>query len=96
MNYNVRETETAFVLQLDTPGCAPTDIKVQADAEQLTVATARGMKSFWLPRGCATDDITAEYEYGVLRLNVPKRNRKLIPVTALSPPLQLGTQTTPP
>ena len=89
--YNVNETDDGIVITTDLPGVKESDIEVSSEAGILSVRAARkdGTRSYYyswtLPKHVDLEKINAEYEDGVLTLNLPKQEqskRRLIEVKA--------------
>lgn len=94
-NYDIRETDNAFEVQMEMSGYAPADISISSDADLLTIKAERESwhgkrkitKAFSLPSTIDRDNITASYTLGLLTLALPKRSadvRRSIPVQAIA------------
>ncbi|NHM06279.1 Hsp20/alpha crystallin family protein [Flavobacterium sp. CYK-4] len=94
---NIRETETAFEVELSAPGKQKEDFNIEIDNDMLTISsehktentTEEGKytrkefsfsafrRSFTLPETVKSDDISASYENGILKISLPKREEAL-------------------
>lgn len=92
---NIRETETAFVVELAAPGRKREDFQVEVHDNVLRISSEskhqkeekdaqgkysrrefgheRFQRSFTLPEQVADDQIKAQYEAGVLHIELPKK-----------------------
>ena len=89
MRCDIRESEEAFVLEIDIPGCARDKIKAYVEKEYLTVeADFRREETMKVTRreryagqcqrrfyvgDVKTEDLKASYRDGVLILTIPKK-----------------------
>ena len=73
---DVTETQDAYHIDVEVPGLRPEDINVTVDQGVLTIQGERRYGSFRrsisLPRDVDASRIQANYDNGVLRLEVPK------------------------
>ncbi|MFP5220331.1 MAG: Hsp20/alpha crystallin family protein, partial [Actinomycetes bacterium] len=85
----VRETESAWLVDVDLPGVAPTDVQIEVTQGELAVAGRRRDRhgrtdgrtgaegearvSLTLPVDADVERITAQLDLGVLSLVVPRR-----------------------
>ena len=74
--YSVNETEDSILITTDLPGVKLEDIQIAAENNVLSVRAERKGRSYsyaWsLPKTVNAEVIEAEYEDGVLTLNLPK------------------------
>lgn len=86
----VEETEKHYLIEMDVPGVAKEDIKVQMENKQLIVegerkgrVSGKFKKIYHLPDDAGTEGVEAEHKNGVLAIAIPKTAKaggKLIPI----------------
>ncbi len=86
---DIYENDAEILLQADVPGVAPGAVRLEVEQGLLRFsAESKGYtwsRSFLVPRGIATDAITAELVAGVLRIVLPKSpevRRRVVEVKA--------------
>ena len=82
-DYELYEADDEFVLSVEMPGFDPAEISVAWDAGVLNVSAeheddARGQRKtyhrrFRFPKDVDDEDITAEYDNGILEIRLPVR-----------------------
>lgn len=94
---NIKETETAFEVELSAPARKKEDFNIEIDNDMLTISseyktessTEQGKytrkefshssfrRSFTLPDTVKDDGIAANYENGILKITLPKKEEAL-------------------
>ncbi len=94
---NIRETDTAYEVELSAPGKTKEDFNIEVDNDLLTISSeyksentsedgkftrrefsySSFRRSFTLPETVNSDDIKANYDAGILRISLPKREEAL-------------------
>ena len=89
---NIKETDTAYNIELVAPGLTKDDFKISLENGNLLVSAEKETeknedtkqytrkefsynsfeRSFRLPENVKADDISAQYDNGLLKLNIPK------------------------
>lgn len=74
---DIYENDDEYLILADVPGIAGDDLKIDLDAERLTLATTRTegvnyMRTFSIPREIDRDKVEASLDAGVLTLHLPK------------------------
>jgi HSP20 family protein len=98
INYNIAETESSFILEIETPGYKKENFKISIEKDYLVVcaenqkteekndlkwhrrsfAAKSFTKKFKLSKDYIEDNITANYENGILTIILPKNENKAI------------------
>ena len=97
MKTDVKETDEAFIVEIDLPGFRKSDVKVSLENGYLSVAASREegkeekkdgryirkeryvgscQRSFYIGDEIEDSDIKAEFNDGVLKLNIQKKEEK--------------------
>ena len=80
-NTHVSNEDDRYIISIATPGLDKEDFNIPITEGVLTVATDKAVtgfgtttftKTWMLPEGTASTSVTAEYNQGILRLNVMK------------------------
>jgi HSP20 family molecular chaperone IbpA len=79
---NLRDAGDHYEIELATPGVDPANLEIEASGNQLTVRDKCGSFEgvFAVPAQIATERARARWSKGVLRIVVPKRRRRKIPL----------------
>lgn len=88
--YEVYESENSYKINIDIPGIQKEDISIEIKSQYLTISAERKFldknylhnsrqygviaKTFSIPQGLDVSKISAEYENGVLSVDIPKPN----------------------
>ena len=87
MKTDVRETDSGYEVDIDLPGFKKDEINAQLDNGYLTISASNIRKeryagamsrSFYVGDEVTQADIKAKYEDGILRLSVPKKEKKAV------------------
>lgn len=95
MKVDIKDTETAYVLEADLPGLKKEDLRLEFENDRLTIAVERdeqfkaekenylrqerrwsSMSRTFVFENVNHEQISAEYENGVLKVTLPKRESK--------------------
>lgn len=100
MKTDVRETDTAYELDIDLPGFKKDDIRLNLQDGYMTISASKDMdkeeqdkkgryirqerysgscsRSFYVG-DVKSNDISAKYDDGILRITIPKEEKKALP-----------------
>ena len=80
LSYEIKPGEDAVVAEVEVPGCAPEDVKVNCEGRAIHVVTPRGNAYFTVGARIDMDHIEASIRHGLLTLRVPKREARKVEV----------------
>ena len=80
LNYEIKPGEDAVTAEVEVPGCAPEDVKVNCEGRAIHVVTPRGNAYFTVGARIDMDNIEASIRHGLLTLRVPKREARKVEV----------------
>ncbi|NLL78587.1 MAG: Hsp20/alpha crystallin family protein [Clostridiales bacterium] len=100
MKTDIRETDSAYELDVDLPGFKKNEISAKLENGYLTIEASKGLekeekgedgkyirkerytgqcaRSFYVGEDVTQEDISARFEDGILKLNVPKKDKQEI------------------
>lgn len=81
----ISSEEKDVVIEVDTPGVSPSDVKVRIEGRSLVVETPRGNSYVSLGQRLASDEATASLKHGLLTIRIPKREAKIVEVVVQEP-----------
>lgn len=86
---NVKETEDSFWVQVAAPGLEKSDFEIEVKDQTLLISVEKERtnaefvrqefdftqfkRAFYLPKGADRNQIRAQYEAGILTIQIPKR-----------------------
>jgi len=80
LSYEIKPGEDAVTAEVEVPGCAPEDVKVNCEGRAIHVVTPRGNAYFTVGARIDMDNIEASIRHGLLTLRVPKREARKVEV----------------
>ena len=80
LSYEIKPGEDAVIAEVEVPGCAPEDVKVNCEGRAIHVTTPRGNAYFTVGARIDMDHIEASIRHGLLTLRVPKREARKVEV----------------
>lgn len=78
-SFSLEESEDASVIEIEIPGYPKDNLDVSLDGGSLLVITAEGTENreertyeYEVPSDANASEVEAQYEYGILRVSVPR------------------------
>lgn len=89
-DYKLDDTGNGYSLNVDLPGVAKENLKVQVSDEEITIEAERDgvvtKKVFYLPDTVDSDNVHADLKDGVLTISLPKTQRAKPRMIEIGPP----------
>ena len=83
MKTDVLEHEDQYEVDIDLPGFAKEEIKLELNNGYLTINAERYsgsmQRSFYVGEEVTEEDVKASFQHGVLKLLIPKKEKKALP-----------------